>query len=170
MQCVKKEAKHWGTWVMLRSEAVGWKRQSDLADSVGCTRERIARWFGMASPPVRMRKGFDIALANSLEVSHETLFLNWSKTSPDEAERIWELPSSGERPWERADWQAMSIENKLRILVFYIADEEATQKLVEFGIIVAQAQDSKNARAIRASLRQANRKEMNRQKNAGAAK
>ena len=139
MQCVKKEAKHWGTWVMLRSEAVGWKRQSDLADSVGCTRERIARWFGMASPPVRMRKGFDI-------------------------------PSSGERPWERADWQAMSIENKLRILVFYIADEEATQKLVEFGIIVAQAQDSKNARAIRASLRQANRKEMNRQKNAGAAK
>jgi hypothetical protein len=73
---------------MLRSEAVGFKRQIDLARKVGCTRERVSRWFAMAEPPKRMRKGFDQQLARALETTPQTLYVEFGHVPPEKAARV----------------------------------------------------------------------------------
>jgi hypothetical protein len=73
---------HWGQWLMERSLFVGFRRHSDLAEQIGCTREYVSRLASKAAPPSRMFKGFDRSLARALRTTYEAVFKDWYATDP----------------------------------------------------------------------------------------
>jgi hypothetical protein len=76
---------HWGNWIGRRADFVGFQRQRDFAEAVGCTRERIVTWLRMAAPPKKMRKGFDRTLARALRITTRMLFVDFVNTDPEKA-------------------------------------------------------------------------------------
>jgi hypothetical protein len=79
---------HWGNWIGRRSEFVGFQRQIDFAEAVGCTRERIVKWLKLATPPLKMRKGFDRSLARALRVTTRMIFVDYANTDPQKAVEV----------------------------------------------------------------------------------
>ncbi len=78
-----KQSNHWGEWIDQRSRAVGFKRQGDFAQAVGCGRTQLAKWIALQSPPPQMRKGFDVALATALKIDRAVLFIGYRSIAPD---------------------------------------------------------------------------------------
>lgn len=78
--------KSWGEWILVRGRLVGFRRQKDLADAIGCTQGQLSRWVQMTSPPA-MRKGFDQKLANSLLTTTDILFNQWQQIPPELVEK-----------------------------------------------------------------------------------
>jgi hypothetical protein len=84
---------HWGDWIHERSQFVGFRRHQDLANAIGCHLTQLFRWFNAETPPDRMHKGFDEALARTLRVSSQMLFTQWRMNPPNQAP-IVDLPGS----------------------------------------------------------------------------
>ena len=76
---------HWGNWLRERSRAVGILRLADLAGEIGCTPNQLSRWLASVSPPARMLKGFDCALARALKTDRRTLFSGFAQVDPSDA-------------------------------------------------------------------------------------
>jgi hypothetical protein len=85
---------------------VGFKRQEDLARAVGTSRQHLVKWLRLASPPRRMRKGFDQSLASALQTTTHILFSEYATKYPEEATFL-ELPRVAQ-PWEEPRWREMS--------------------------------------------------------------
>lgn len=81
------KAVRWGDWVLARSRVVGFRRQLDLAASIGCSEDTLSAWMQLKEPPKRMRKGFDQSMAAALQTTRETLFNDYTTVSPEEAPR-----------------------------------------------------------------------------------
>ena len=102
-----------------RSQAVGFKRQQDLADSVGCSRTQLTKWFAMNKPPARMRKGFDQQLARALKTTRQILFVDYVKVRPEDAADTWGFPLDG-APWLQPDWRDQPPDEKLKSLIYRV--------------------------------------------------
>jgi hypothetical protein len=76
---------HWGDWVRARMLFLGFRRQRDFADAVGCTQERTGSWLKLQAPPVAIKKGFDRSLCRELRTDAFTLFTNYRNVTPEAA-------------------------------------------------------------------------------------
>ncbi|HEX4056000.1 MAG TPA: hypothetical protein VHX86_17180 [Tepidisphaeraceae bacterium] len=84
----KSGKRGWGEWLSRRADFIGYKRQADLAAAVGCKRERIVRWYAAKTPPAKMRKGFDRALAAALQTTVHMLFHDYVNIAPEVATEV----------------------------------------------------------------------------------
>ncbi|MGD0462863.1 MAG: hypothetical protein ABSB74_10280 [Tepidisphaeraceae bacterium] len=89
---------HWGNWVKARSLRVGYRRQKDLAASIGCEYTVLYKWKKMTRPPTRMQKGFDVTLASALKTDREMLFNGWLYKNPEDAPIVESLPANEPSP------------------------------------------------------------------------
>jgi len=80
-------AAHWGEWIRTRSKTLGFVRQQDLADSLGCSSECLCRWLKLPECPPRMLKGLDAKLCNILQLSRYEL-TNGFRTMPPDAKLV----------------------------------------------------------------------------------
>ena len=71
-----------------RSLFVGFRSQKGLIDAVGCEQTTFYNWLRSDTPPERMQKGFDIALARALRTDRQTLFTGWREKNPSLAPLI----------------------------------------------------------------------------------
>jgi len=117
---------HWGDWIKARSSRVGYRRQRDLADAIGCERTLLYKWFKMALPPVRVKKGFDTGLASALRTDREMLFHAWRFTTVEEAP----LVDRGAGDGAYSERQSLSDELFRTIPIIGIGDLKA---VVEFA-------------------------------------
>jgi len=76
---------HWGEWIGGRSLHVGYRRQKDLADAVGCERTQLYKWKKMSEPPFRMHRGLDRRLVIALRTDAFTLFSGYATIDPKHA-------------------------------------------------------------------------------------
>jgi hypothetical protein len=78
----------WGDWLKRRMRHVGFIRQIDCAAAVGCSENQLCRWFSLSTPPNRICKGYDAALARALKIDRQMLMRGWSEVIPEEARSI----------------------------------------------------------------------------------
>jgi hypothetical protein len=90
-------APHWGSWVLHRSQFVGFRTRRQLSESVGCQYERLCRWLKMAGPPI-FRKGFAGELARSLKTDRRMLLREWQLNKPESVGTV-DTPPDREVPW-----------------------------------------------------------------------
>lgn len=76
---------HWGRWIRNRSAFVGFRRQQDFREAIGCTRSQLFKWLQSEKSPDRIFKGFDARLASALKTDRHTLLIDW-KLFPDPSE------------------------------------------------------------------------------------
>lgn len=99
----KNWSNHWGTWLLERSRYIGFRRNLDLASTVGCSQNQLSKWMQMREPPVRVLKGLDQRLAFALETTRSALFTEWFIQPPKEVKRtifhVDQLPDVEERTW-----------------------------------------------------------------------
>ncbi len=77
--------KHWGEWVQTRADFLGFKSNSELALSVGCSRQVLTGWMQMERPPEQMRRGLNSRLAVTLRLDPAILFSRYADFDPKEA-------------------------------------------------------------------------------------
>jgi hypothetical protein len=148
-----KKPEHWGRWVLGRAQVAGFRRHQDLARAVGCTRERITAWSAMSTPPARMRKGFDRALARALRITPFDLFTGYAhgEGGIDTAWDRWVQKSDEPLPWEFKGWKEAPAKEQLRRLA-EVLDYDDLTKLITLGIALLKASKVDSEKAATAEL------------------
>jgi hypothetical protein len=141
----KKPEIHWGNWVQSRSEFIGFKRQSDLAKQVGCSRQQLSNWFALRLPPTQMRKGFDRTLARALQTTRDVLFSGFPNVLPEDAPAV--VFHGKDASGTRSDPNVMlPVPTMLNELAAEMLPSEL-EKMIMYGLaIVAQKKDDRRAR------------------------
>jgi transcriptional regulator with XRE-family HTH domain len=129
--------KRWGEWIVARSRAVGFRRQKDLAQAVGCSEDQLSRWAQSAEPPARITKGFDTALARALQLPKRTVFVNWRNEAPD-AEPFLTLPDHAGEPTEE-----MLAQETLLSRVTGILFPDEVNKVLDYAITLGLSRNDR---------------------------
>lgn len=142
----KNEKIRWGEWIQQRSQFVGFKRQQDLAEAVGCAPERLSRWAQLLTPPKRMLKGFDRTLAAALQTTRQILFQDYASTSPDSAPII--LHGDHWFKGARADrMHALPVDTMLEQIISSM-DMAERERMIEYGSQMILAKNDRRRAAV----------------------
>jgi hypothetical protein len=156
MRSVGKKADiSWGLWVHRRAEFLGFKRQSDLSKIVGCSRQQLSNWFAMVAPPISMRKGFDRWLANALQTTHRTLFIDYVNVAPETATVIGYAVHHGQVPIVVSDPQIIPTDPLLREIIPRLEPGEKDD-VCEYAIMLVLAKQDTRSMEFRRYLKQLN--------------
>jgi transcriptional regulator with XRE-family HTH domain len=144
--------KYWGRWVLDRSRVAGFKTQLELAAAVGVTRQHLAKWIARKSPPERMRRKLDDALARALRTDLRTLFEDWGLQSPGDTPLVKTGPER-DVPWEAEDPEDGIKRRDIRLMCDMLSGDD-----LEAVFRITAERWEKNATAIDQRIRESVRR------------